>query len=103
MNHFKAFWLYITQPGQTLTVRGDKFGSPIGMPLKTDWNLVGYPTLNDTETVANALWGTGADNVAVGDPAEPYRIKDVGPTYVINPGGGYWVHVVEDSVWVVDW
>ena len=72
------------------------------IPLYAGWNLVGYPSLTN-ETVANALWGTGADRVEVFDSGEPYRIKEVGPTYLMKPGEGYWVHVPADTVWVVDW
>jgi hypothetical protein len=64
--------------------------------------MVGYPTLTN-ETVANALWGTGVDIVMVCDTSEPYNIKEVGPTYLMKPGEGYWVHVPFDTVWVVDW
>ena len=35
--------------------------------------------------------------------SEPYLIKEVEATYVMKPGEGYWVHVVADSVWVIDW
>ena len=37
------------------------------------------------------------------DTSEPYHIKEVGPSYVMKPGEGYWVHVPFDTVWVVDW
>ena len=103
MNHLGAYWINITEPGVTLTVKGDKFGSALSIPLCAGWNLVGYPTLNDTMTVANALWGTGADRVEKFDALAPYRISEVGPTYIMKPGEGYWVHVPADTVWVVDW
>ena len=73
------------------------------IPLYAGWNLVSYPTLNDTMIVSLAFFGTGADRVEVCDPAEPYLIKEVGPTYVMQPGEGYWVHVPADTVWTVDW
>ncbi len=103
LNHKVGFWINITEPGGVnLTVSG-YIPTSTTIPLYAGWNLVGYPTLNDTMTVANALFGTTADSVEVFDLGEPYRIKEVGPTYVMKPGEGYWVHLVEDSVWVVDW
>ena len=72
------------------------------IPLYVGWNLIGYPSQN-TETVANALWGTGATRVEKFDAPAPYRISEVGPTYVMQPGEGYWVHVPADSTWTVDW
>jgi len=95
-----GFWIYINQPNVTLTVTG-LIPSISTIPLYAGWNLVGYP-MQTTETVGNALWGTGADRVEVFDPVSPY-IKEVGPTYVMKPGEGYWVHVSADTVWTVDW
>jgi hypothetical protein len=95
-----GFWLHTTENAR-FTTAGYIVNTSIN--LTAGWNLVGYPTLNNTETVENALRDTGADAVMVCDPAEPYRIKEVGPTYVMKPGEGYWVHVPADTVWVVDW
>jgi hypothetical protein len=95
-----GFWLHTTGNARFTTAG---YIANTTIYLYTGWNLVGYPTLNNTETVANALWGTGADSVMVCDTSEPYHIKEVGPNYVMKPGEGYWIHVVADSVWTVDW
>jgi len=95
-----GFWIKITQPNVNLTVRGI-IPTSTTIPLYAGWNLVGYPT-QTTETVGNALWGTGADKVEVFDSVSPY-IKEVGPTYVMKPGEGYWVRVPADVVWTIDW
>ncbi|MCK4266884.1 MAG: right-handed parallel beta-helix repeat-containing protein [Thermoplasmata archaeon] len=102
LDHTIGFWINITEPGVTLTCSGLIPGST-SIPLYSGWNLVGYPTFNETVNVGDALWGTGADCVMVCDTSEPYNIKEVGPGYIMKPGEGYWVHVVADSVWVVDW
>ena len=102
LNHKMGFWIHITEPNANLTLYGGAPTSTI-IPFYAGWNLVGYPTLNDTETVANALWGTGADRVEVFDPVAPYRIREVGPEYVMKPGEGYWIHVAADSIWTIDW
>ncbi|MBI5000148.1 MAG: hypothetical protein HZB92_01270 [Euryarchaeota archaeon] len=59
------------------------------IPLYAGWNLVGYPTLCNNMTWADALWGTGATIVEVFDLAVIYRTKVVGPNYVMKPGEGY--------------
>jgi len=102
LNHKMGFWINITEPGGTiLTISG--YDPPsTSINLYAGWNLVGYPSLTNV-TVANALWGTSADKVEVFDPAEPYRIKEVGPTYMMKPGEGYWVHVPADTMWIIDW
>jgi hypothetical protein len=94
-----GFWLHVTDDSQPLTIFGDKPVST-NISMYAGWNLVGYPTLKNY-TVADALWGTGADKVMVQDDMEPYRVKEVGPTYMMHAGEGYWVHVVADSVWTV--
>jgi hypothetical protein len=102
MNHFKAYWINITGPGVTLTVKGDSFGSPLSIPVYAGWNFLGYPSLVP-ETVSNAFFGTTADQVMVGDTSEPYNLRTVGSAYLMTPGEGYVVHLVADSIWVVDW
>jgi hypothetical protein len=100
LNHKQGFWINITESNVNLTVSGP-IKTSTSINLYAGWNLVGYPSLT-YETVANALWGTGADKVMVCDTSEPYHIKEVGPTYVMKPGEGYWVHVPADTVWVID-
>jgi hypothetical protein len=96
-----GFWVCATQ-NCTLTVYGQMPNST-AINLYAGWNLVGYPTLNGGMTVAEALWGTGTDRVEAFDTASPSLIKEVGPTYVMKPGEGYWVHVSADTIWVINW
>ncbi len=100
IDHTMGFWINMLN-ATILTVEGTEPAST-NIPLYAGWNLVSYPS-SYPDTVSNALWGTGADRVEAFDPAEPYLIKDVAPTYVMQPGEGYWVHVPADTVWVVDW
>jgi len=101
ISHRNGFWLNVTEPNATLSVRG--ITSPYTqIPLFAGWNLVGYPSLAN-ETVGNSLWGTGADMVMVGDTSEPGNLRQVDPTYLMKPGEGYWIHIPADTVWIVDW
>lgn len=103
MNHFRAYWINVTQPGQTLTVKGDKFGSNLSLPLTAGWNLVGYPSLVPNRVI-DALVGTGYDReVETFDSGAPYRISQIGNQDLMAPGEGYWVHVPADTTWVADW
>ncbi|MCK5396804.1 MAG: right-handed parallel beta-helix repeat-containing protein, partial [Thermoplasmata archaeon] len=58
LDHTVGIWIHMANAAN-FTVEGIE-------PVSTDitlyagWNLVGYPTLNDSMDVANALWGTGA-------------------------------------------
>jgi parallel beta-helix repeat protein len=102
MNHFRSYWVHITEPGITLTVKGDKFGSTLSLPLKAGWNLVGYPSLTP-KSISVALAGTGYDSVEGYNASDPYRTSVLDGSYMMKPGEGYWVHVPADSIWVVDW
>lgn len=96
-----AFYNY-SVPFAGLTVSGN-IPTSTDIPLYAGWNLVGYPTLCNTKVVADAFSGTSVDKVEVFDPAEPYKIKNASPTYLMKPGEGYWVHVPSDTTWIVDW
>ena len=100
LTHYHAIWLHTTQ-ACTLDVWGTT-PSTTNIPLYAGWNLVSYPTQTQ-KTVGTALWGTSADIVEIFDAASPYQIKEVGPSYVMKPGEGYWIHVVADCIWIVDW
>ncbi|MBI5001687.1 MAG: hypothetical protein HZB92_09255 [Euryarchaeota archaeon] len=98
-----GIWLNVTTIGDGfISLSGHKLGA-ISVPLKTGWNLVGYPTLNDLVTVADAFWGTGATMVEAFDPMALYGTRAVSPTYIMKPGEGYWVYVPTDTVWSVYW
>ena len=101
LNNKIGFWINITEPNVTMSVYGDEPTSTT-IALYAGWNLVGYPTLTN-ETVANALWGTGVDQVLICDTSEPYHIREVDSTYLMKPGEGYWIHVPADTVWIIDW
>jgi len=99
-----AIWINITDVGDGyLTVTGT-LASSTSIPLYKGWNFVGYPTLNDTVTIAEGLAGTSYDKVEGFDKdAPPYYLRILSDDYVMKPGEGYWIHVPEDTIWVVDW
>lgn len=95
-------WIHITDDSNPLTIYGIEPAVTV-IPLYAGWNLVGYSTFNDTVTMALALWTTGADHVEVYNATAEYLLMEVGPSYVMTPGQGYWVHVPFDAVWIIDW
>jgi hypothetical protein len=102
-NHMIGVWVNVTVIGDGFLNITGLVANSTSIPLCTGWNMVGYPSLNDTTTVGVALWGTGATMVEVFDANTTYRTKVVGPNYIMKPGEGYWVYVPADTVWIVDW
>jgi hypothetical protein len=100
LDHTMGFWLHVTDASQPLIIYGSE-PTVTQIPLYAGWNLVGYPTLNYTVTMALSLWGTGADKVEVYNGSDPYRTSEVRPSYIMIPGQGYWVHVPFDTVWTI--
>lgn len=103
LNHLHGYWINITEPGVTLTVKGDIFNSSLSLPLYAGWNLVGYSSLTE-KSISDALAGTGYDRPVEGfDGGAPYHISQLPDAYMMKPGESYWVHVPADTIWVVDW
>jgi hypothetical protein len=102
-NASMGIWVNITVVGDGFLNLSGAIPSSTSIPLHTGWNMAGYPSLNSTKTVGEALWGTGATMVEAFDVNTTYRTKVVGPNYVMRPGEGYWVYVPADTIWTIDW
>jgi hypothetical protein len=98
-----AFWLHVTDVY-------DGFLDVIGAPpvsttidLYAGWNFIGYPTLDNTKTIADAFSTITYDSVEGYSGTDPYRLQVLPSTYVMQPGEGYWVKVPFDQTWIVNW
>jgi hypothetical protein len=103
LDHTMGFWLRATQAGVTLNVAGT---SPTSTQilLHTGWNLIGYPARDDaTYTVGQLRAATGATIVEGFDVGAEYRTRTLPDTQVMKRGEGYWVQVLSDTTWTVDW
>jgi hypothetical protein len=100
IDHTMGFWIY-ANVNTTLTVYGET-PTNTGILLRAGWNLVGYPTLNTTTTLANALFGTGYLSAEGYCPVSPY-IMALDNSYIMQPGEGYWVYVPADAMWAVSY
>ena len=79
----------------TLSVTGPGLVSTM-MDLIKGWNMIGYPS-GTPDTVANVLAGALYTEVWGYDGVALYRLKQLAPTDMLEPGHGYWVHVTADS------
>ena len=100
VNRAMGVWLRGTTSDR-LTVIGTEPQQTL-IQLKAGWNLVGYPSLTP-KTVSEALSGISYDGVESFDAVAPYRISQMNPADLMEPGGGYWIHVSADTAWTIDW
>jgi hypothetical protein len=98
-----ALWVYLNDADDGfLNVTGALPG-PTAVDLYAGWNFVGYPTLNATATIAEALATITYNSVEGYSAVDPYRLQTLPNTYVMQPGEGYWINVPFDQTWVIDW
>lgn len=92
-------WVNVEQAG-TWTVVG-MFPLSRSIPLKSGWNLVGYPSLF-AKTVNEAFAGTPYVAIEAYDPiGEPFHLSELSGSDYLESGRGYWVQVSQDVVWNV--
>ena len=84
-----------------LPLFGKLFNETYDIDLLKGWNLVGYPTLNDNSTLAEALVGVPYDMVQSYNQSEQYNLANYLDGDTMLPGLGYWIHVSADCVWTV--
>jgi hypothetical protein len=91
-----GIWIHITQGPCTLHVEGN-LTQVTEITLQPGWNLIGYPSLNATGMTVGDLLNNptvGIDRVEGYDGLNPpYYLKELAPSYYLQPGEGYWVRV----------
>ncbi len=69
--------------------------------LKAGWNLVGYPSFT-IRTGDDALASiSGNYNKMMFYNITKNREEAIGPSDIMSPGEGYWIHATSDCVWEV--
>ena len=99
IDHKGGYYIILENP-DNLVVAG-RVPSNTQIPLKTGWNLVGYPC-PENKTVADALSSiSGKYNIV--DTYDPVTDKVVrlDPTDYMEPGLGYWIHATEDCTLII--
>ena len=100
MNHTMGIWVNVTRDSN-LTVAG-VVPAHTTIHLYHGWNLVSFPSLKTTYTVAELKIETGATRVEGCNPLTPYHLRVLGDAEVLLAGLGYWVKVEADTVWTVE-
>ncbi|MFQ6059827.1 MAG: hypothetical protein ACE5KV_00830 [Thermoplasmata archaeon] len=100
INHTVGFWVNVTSDSN-LTVAG-LVPMSTSIPLMVGWNLVGFPSLGRTYTVAYLKAETGTTHVEAFDwNASPYLLKDMQNSDFLKAGHGYWVYIPNEIIWTV--
>ncbi len=99
VSHIFGIWLNVTE-ASNLTVAGI-VPAQTTIQLYEGWNLISFPSINATCTVADLKAETGVTRVEGYDPAPPYFLRVLGDAEVLQAGMGYWVRVRADTVWTV--
>jgi len=86
-------WVFM-QTGAVLDMEGRVVSTDI--PLKRGWNLIGYPSLNATRTVAEVFAGLPVDIVQTYSALDEHHIRNLAFGDAMTPGLGYWVYVRSD-------
>ena len=100
LNHTMGIWVNVTQDCN-LTVAG-VIPAQTTIQLRTGWNLVSFPSINATYTVAYLKAEAGATRVEGHDLAPPYHLRVLGDGEMLQAGYGYWVKVQTDADWIIE-
>jgi hypothetical protein len=99
INHKEGYYIKMTKPDY-LIVAG-RVPVDTHNPLKTGWNLVGYPCLmNKTRDDALSSIAGKYNMVEYYDPDKGKEVR-LGPDDFMQPGLGYWIHATEDCVLIL--
>jgi len=101
VNHTIGFWINITERSN-LTIAGlVPFSTTIC--LNAGWNLVGYPSFNNSYTVADLKVVVVVDSVEGFDGSTPpYFLKAMANGDFLQFGFGYWIMVGSAASWTID-
>ena len=100
VNHTTGLWVNVTRECN-LTVAG-LVAAQTTIHLATGWNLIGFPSFNDSLTVADLKASVPVEQVEAFDgPSPPYFLRVAPDAEVLLAGQSYWVKVSEDTTWVV--
>ncbi|UCE73494.1 MAG: right-handed parallel beta-helix repeat-containing protein, partial [Methanomassiliicoccales archaeon] len=104
INATMGFWIYITQPGDTIfPYNGTQPTSNQTVTLHPGWNMIGYPTLanyNRTEGLNNLTFGQEVDLIQWYD-AGTKTWHDMAENDYFELCRGYWIHANVECVWEV--
>jgi parallel beta-helix repeat protein len=99
-NHTIGIWVNVTQ-GSNLTIAG-VVPTSTTINLHAGWNLVGFPSFNNSYAVANLKATMAVDRIEGFDgAAPPYFLRAMTDGDFLQAGFGYWIKTSNDATWIV--
>ncbi|MHA2163168.1 MAG: NosD domain-containing protein [Candidatus Thorarchaeota archaeon] len=84
-----------------LTVAG-VVPTSIAISLHAGWNLVGFPSFNDSYTVVDLEAVIAVDRIEGFDGmAQLYFLRDMTDGDFLQAGFGYWINTASEAIWIV--
>lgn len=100
VNHTVGIWVNITQ-GSNLTIAG-VVPTSTTINLHAGWNLVGFPSFNDSYAVANLKVAVALDRMEGFDgSAPPYFLRAMMDGDMLQAGFGYWINTSSEAIWII--
>lgn len=99
LDHTRGFWVNVTRPSN-LTVAG-RVPAQTTIHLYQGWNLVSFPSVNTSFTVADVKASLPVERVEGFDPAPPYFLRVLSDSDVLLAGRACWVRVRADVEWII--
>ena len=100
VNHTIGIWVNVTQDSN-LTIAG-VVPTSIPINLHAGWNLVGFPSFNDSYTATDLKAAIAVDRIESFDGgAPPYFLRAVTDGDFLQAGFGYWINTPSEATWIV--
>jgi len=100
VNHTMGLWVNVTE-NSNLTVAGVVPAQTM-IHLHEGWNLVSFPSMNTSFTVADLKASMPVEQVEGFDPTAPQHfLRVLSDSDVLLAGRAYWVKAQADVVWNV--
>jgi parallel beta-helix repeat protein len=104
IDHYMGFWIHITEPGGVLfEYSGSQPIQNQTIPLHPGWNMVGFPSLsntNRTNALNNLTFGSNVDSIWAFN-ASSQKWLEINSLDHFKPRYGYWIHATKECVWEV--
>ena len=100
VNHTAGIWVNVTQ-GSNLTIAG-VVPTSTTINLHAGWNLVGFPSFNNSYAVVDLKATIALDSMEGFDgSAPPYFLRAMTDGDLLQAGSGYWINTSSEATWVV--